>query len=181
MAIQIGGIAMPLTMSGRAQTYNFTRGEIIARNGMGEAITGGFPTVSWTWAALDQTEFAWLITTLLLGQVSRTFSATDSTVLYNELWAEEAFDYCIVLRPTYKGYSGFLITKSPSRSTISASSPATLLMNAPHDTFRTPLCLHATTHNGRPLLALSTCAPAIPAAGTGPAKRIWRLPDSLQP
>ena len=108
MAIQIAGVVMPTTMSARAQSYNFTRGEVIARNGMGDALITGTSAVTWTWAVLEQTEFAWIITDLLGGLPSKTYSATDSTVLYNELWAEEAFDYCIVLRPTYKGYSGFL-------------------------------------------------------------------------
>lgn len=107
MAIKIGNIAMPTTMSSRALSYNFNRGEIIARNGMGEAIVGSSASVIWTWATLSQAEFAWIISTLLLNLPSRSFSAADSTVLYNELWQEEAFDSCTILRPTYDGYSGF--------------------------------------------------------------------------
>ena len=111
MAIKIGNIAMPATMRTRALSYNFNRGEIIARNGMGEAIAGGYPSVTWTWATLNQAEFDWIITTLLNQQVARTFNAAGSTVLYNELWQEETFDSCTVLRPTYDGYSGFSYNK----------------------------------------------------------------------
>ena len=104
MAIQIGGHAMPTTMSGRALQYNFTPSEIIARNGDGAAIeSANGATLVWVWAYLDGTEYDYLNTTLLAEAPSATF--TSATLVNNER-TEHSFTHATVLRPTYKAMVG---------------------------------------------------------------------------
>ena len=105
MTIQIGGIAMPTNMANRGLNYAFQTPAMVARNGLGDAVTAGGHRLEWTWATLSVTEWAWLVTTVLQGGASRRFTSGTTTVL-NDLGVEQSFASCIVLRPVYQAFTG---------------------------------------------------------------------------
>ena len=104
MAVQIGGTAIPTSMSGRGQVYLFQPPRVLRRNGEGVAVTGGQSALLWKWARLTQTEWNWWYTTICGGAASVAVSGT--TRLVNNLNVETAYTYCIVHRPVAESVTG---------------------------------------------------------------------------
>ena len=90
MTIQINNVEMPESMRNRALNYLYLPGTQVARNGLGEIILAGGGIVTWTWAQLNQEEFAWWVTTILEGEPSKEISGTPGIiVLYDDIHQEQ--------------------------------------------------------------------------------------------
>ena len=108
MTIQVGGKLLESTMVGRALNYVFEPGQIACRNGLGEAVLAGGARVTWTWAVLTPKEYRCLVHDLCQDKASQRWEVIGGTILYNDQQVEQTFSNCVVLRPTYKEFSGDL-------------------------------------------------------------------------
>lgn len=104
MAMQIGGVAIPATMTGRGEVYQFVPPRIVRRNGEGVGVTAGASMLVWRWARLTQTEYDWWHQTVLTGLASKAI--TGATRLVNERNIETAYTYCVVHRPIAESVTG---------------------------------------------------------------------------
>lgn len=96
---QIAGNNVPATMLG-AGGYFYEPAPVLVENGRGEAVVGPYASLRWRWNNLSKTDYAWLITTVLQGQPSRT--VTSGTTLYNHLQALTEIASCVVHQPSYE-------------------------------------------------------------------------------
>jgi hypothetical protein len=97
MPVQINGVAMPGRMANEGVLYSYQRAPIVGRNGAGRVITAGYPSLSWGWTWLMDTEWTYLVTTILGG--ARDALLTGTTQLYNEDKVLKTISSCIVHRP----------------------------------------------------------------------------------
>ena len=108
MTIKVGSKEFPLPMGGRALSYVFEPGQVACRNGLGEVQLAGGARVTWTWAVLTVQEYRFLVEDLCQWKASQRWEAINGITLYNDLQVEQTFSNCVVLRPTYKEFSGDL-------------------------------------------------------------------------
>jgi hypothetical protein len=108
MTIKVGSNEFPLPMGGRALSYVFEPGQVACRNGLGEIQLAGGARVTWTWAVLTVEEYRFLVHDLCQDKASQRWEVIGGTILYNDQQAEQTFSNCVVLRPTYKEFSGDL-------------------------------------------------------------------------
>lgn len=102
MAIQVNGVAVPASMLARG-IYRFQPAPIVRTNGRGEAITAGYPSVTWEFPLLTIAEFNYWNTTLLAGAPSLLCT---NTRLYNQVGTETLYNSAILLRPQYERFYG---------------------------------------------------------------------------
>ena len=97
--MQINSIAIPCPMDERG-VYAFDRA-VISKNGRGAATYAPYSTLNWQWdyLALDTSNLAWWITTLLSGAASAEFTQCK---LFNKVGALTTFSHCTVYAPTYE-------------------------------------------------------------------------------
>ena len=104
MAMQIGGVTIPASMSGRGEIYQFNPPRVVRRNGEGVGVTAGAASLVWRWARMTQTEYDWWHQTVLTGLASKAITGT--TRLMNERNVETVYSYCVVHRPVAEGVTG---------------------------------------------------------------------------
>jgi hypothetical protein len=102
MPVQINGNAMPTEMAAMGKRYQFIPSRVLGINGAGTAVTTGYAELTWEWTYLNDTEMAYLLTTVLAGAASKV--CTGTTQLYNHLKVLTTFSHCVVHRPQYETY-----------------------------------------------------------------------------
>jgi hypothetical protein len=98
MTISINGSAIPVSIRDIG-SYVWVAFSEERQNGLGETVTAGLPSVTWTFPILYPVDFAWWATTLLAG----AFYLKADAVLPNDLDTEISYSQVIVRRPTYSG------------------------------------------------------------------------------
>lgn len=105
--MQIDGKTIPSPMGDRGQ-YLPTDAPILAKNGKKEAITGGYPRITWTWPSLLLEEYDWWVTTLLGGARSKICTSTNQ--LYDVDGNLTTYSSVTVYKPTHQGFeSGYVL------------------------------------------------------------------------
>ncbi len=108
MTIKVSNLEFPLPMGARALNYLFEPGQVACRNGLGEVQLAGGARVTWSWAVLTDQEYLFLVRDLCQWQASMRWEVINGITLYNDLQQEQDFSNCVVIRPTYKEFSGDL-------------------------------------------------------------------------
>ena len=103
MRINTYTIPSPMDERGR---YVWEPPAVLARNGLGAAITGPYASLTWTWNYLTRAEYLFWRKTVLKGEASATF--TQHTRLYDDTQTLVEITSCTVLRPTYESIEGGL-------------------------------------------------------------------------
>lgn len=121
-----GGTAVPQTDGsgnlrlGATGHYVYTVPQNVGNNGQGLAVTAGFASATWTWDMLDDTDWGWLINTLLAGFASKRYTGTppglaSGAQLYLNRPVLWDFISCVVIYPTqddfYGGYHRNVVLK----------------------------------------------------------------------
>lgn len=96
MTASINGVTIPLGIRDLG-SYVYTPYSDSVENGLGETITSGLPSVTWTFGSMEPANFAWLTTTLLGGALFLRSAA----VLPTDLDVELAWSSVVTRRPTY--------------------------------------------------------------------------------
>jgi hypothetical protein len=94
----INGITIPLSIRDIG-SYAYVPFSESTENGLGESITAGLPSVTWTFPVMYPVDFGWWVTTLLGGANYLKAAA----VLPNDIDVEVTYTQVIVRRPTYSG------------------------------------------------------------------------------
>lgn len=84
-------------------TYVFKRFQYIEKNGLGEASSGGYPSVTITYNTLSQSNFQWWASTICTNLASKTHT---SATLYTDQGATANYTNAVVSYPTYDGIIG---------------------------------------------------------------------------
>ena len=84
-------------------TYVFKRHNYVEINGLGEAVTAGYPEVTITYSSLIQSDFVWWASTICANLPSKTHT---SATLYTDQGATAAYTNAVVFYPTYDGILG---------------------------------------------------------------------------
>lgn len=101
MAMSIGGNAMSYEVENT--TYQFVRFPSTERNGLGEAVSGGYADVTINYPYLSLEGMQYWATTICAGLPSKTHS---SATLYNDLSVLTSYSNCVVFYPTYEAIEG---------------------------------------------------------------------------
>lgn len=84
-------------------TYVFKRHQYVETNGLGEAVTAGYPEVTITYSILSATDFAWWANTICTNLPSKTHT---SATLFTDQGATAAYTNAVVFYPTYDSIQG---------------------------------------------------------------------------
>jgi hypothetical protein len=98
MTVSINGIAIPASIRDIG-SYAYVPFSESSENGLGETISAGLPSVTWTFPVLYPVDYGWWCTTLLAGALYLKAAA----VLPTDLDVEVTYTQVIVRRPTYNG------------------------------------------------------------------------------
>jgi hypothetical protein len=98
MTASINGTAIPVTIRDIG-SYVWLPFSESSENGLGETISAGLPSATWTFPVLYPVDYGWWCTTLLAGALYLKAPA----VLPNDLDVEVTYTQVIVRRPTYNG------------------------------------------------------------------------------
>lgn len=101
MAMSIGGNAMSYEVENTA--YQFTKFPVTERNGLGEAVSGGYGVATFNYAYLSLEGMQYWATTICAGLASKTHT---SATLYNDLSVLTSYSRCVVFYPTYEAIEG---------------------------------------------------------------------------
>lgn len=97
MALEINNIAIPVSMVTKNYGYDWQEPTILGYAGDSSPITATTgSTLTFTFPRLDDTQWAWWVTTLLGAQDHAEFSQCR---LYDNDKVETAFTHCIVYKP----------------------------------------------------------------------------------
>ena len=99
MAFQIDGNTIPTPMADRGY-YVPKDAPILATNGRNEPVTGGYPSVTWTWDWLDSDDYDWWCDTILSG--ARSAILTGTTQLYDTNRDLVTYASVTVIKPTFE-------------------------------------------------------------------------------
>jgi len=98
MTISINGSVVPISIRDTG-SYVWIPFSDERQNGLGETVTAGLPSVTWTFPILYAVDYAWWVTTLL----NDSYYLKADAILPNDLNVEIAYSQVIVRRPTYGG------------------------------------------------------------------------------
>jgi hypothetical protein len=98
MTVSINGITIPLSIRDTG-SYAYVPFADSTENGLGETISAGLPSITWTFPVLYPVDFGWWVTTVLGGANYLKAPA----VLLTDLDVEVTYTQVIVRRPTYSG------------------------------------------------------------------------------
>lgn len=101
MAMSIGGNAM--TQELEACQYVYKKFPVTERNGLGEAVSGGYAEVTINYPYLSLDGWTYWATTVCAGLASKTHT---SATLYTDMSATASFTNCVVHYPTYEAIEG---------------------------------------------------------------------------
>ena len=99
MAFQIDGNTIPEPMATRG-LYVPHDAPILATNGQGEPVVGGYPWITWGWDWLDADDYDWWCDTLLGG--ARSAILTGTTQLYDTNRDLVTYASATVTKPTFE-------------------------------------------------------------------------------
>ena len=99
MAFQIDGNTIPEPMATRG-LYVPHDAPILATNGQGEPVVGGYPWITWGWDWLDSADYDWWCDTLLSG--ARSAILTGTTQLYDTNRDLVTYASVTVTKPTFE-------------------------------------------------------------------------------
>lgn len=101
MAMSIGGNAMDAELENC--TYVYTRFPATERNGLGEAVSGGYAEITINYAYLSLGAFLYWASTICAGLPSKTHTSAS---LYNDWSVLTSYNNLIVFYPTYEAIEG---------------------------------------------------------------------------
>jgi len=101
MAMSIGGFTMSYEVENT--TYQFVRFPSTERNGLGEAVSGGYAEVTINYPYLSLEGMQYWATTICTGLPSKTHTSAS---LYNDLSVLTSYSNCVVFYPTYEAIEG---------------------------------------------------------------------------
>lgn len=96
MAISINGVAVPADIRDQGE-YIYRKFTVSNDNGLGETVTAGLPSATWSFSSLQPSQYKWWVNTLLAGANYLRCPA----VLPNNVDVEVSFSHVIVRYPTY--------------------------------------------------------------------------------
>lgn len=97
MAMHLGGTSIPTSIIDGGGHYDMARQQL-RKNGDGEAVVSGYYTLTWTFPQMSLTDFTWIVSTLMSGAASVTYSSAE---LYNRLGALTSYTNAVAYEPTY--------------------------------------------------------------------------------
>lgn len=97
--MQIDGNTIPDPMASRGR-YVPADPPILATNGRNEPVTGGYPSVTWSWDWIDGTDYDFWATTVLGG--ARSAVLTGTTQLYDTARDLVTYASATVIKPTFE-------------------------------------------------------------------------------
>ena len=97
--MQIDGNTIPSPMADRGRLVP-ADAPILATNGRNEVVTGGYPSIRWTWDWLDADDYDFWATTVLAG--ARSDVLTGTTQLPNTDRDLTTYASATVIKPTFE-------------------------------------------------------------------------------
>ena len=101
MAMSIGGNAMSYEVENTA--YQFVKFPATEKNGLGEAVSGGYGEATFNYAYLSLEGMQYWATTICEGLPSKTHTSAS---LYNDLSVLTSYTNLVVFYPTYEAIEG---------------------------------------------------------------------------
>lgn len=99
MPAQVDGNEIPEPMASRGRLIP-QEAPILATNGRNEPVTGGYPSIKWTWDWLGPDDWDFWATTILAG--ARSTVVTGTTQLYNTDRDLVTYASATVIKPTFE-------------------------------------------------------------------------------
>ena len=103
--MHLGGTDIPASIENGGGAYLIDCPRL-GKNGDGEAIVGGYYTVTWTFPQMSLADFTWICSTLLGGAASVTYTSAQ---LFNKLGVLTTYTNAVAHEPTWGKARGGLV------------------------------------------------------------------------